>query len=163
MKKTEARKIRVKAPRFEMVDGKLYRKSYLMPLLRCLELGEAKEVLKDIHYGLCGNHVGSRNLARKAVLAGYYWPTMFQDSEELVRTCLQCQVHAPVIKHSLFIYPTHAMCHFLSQPFFYMKIKTIHSIFVHFMMDHDEADYRMSRLTRLPAYLMSWLSLRRLG
>lgn len=96
--KSQARKIRVKAPRYELVDNVLYRKSYLMPLLRCLEPGEAKVVLGDIHQGMCGNHVGSRNLARKALIAGYYWPTMFVDSEELVKRCRQCQVHAPVIR-----------------------------------------------------------------
>ncbi|MCI53488.1 gypsy retrotransposon integrase-like protein, partial [Trifolium medium] len=37
---------------------------------------------------------GGRSLARKALRAGYYWPTMQQDSKEHVKKCDKCQKHA---------------------------------------------------------------------
>lgn len=43
---------------FLMVDGVLFKKSYGRPLLRCLGLEEVTEVLKEIHEGCCGNHLG---------------------------------------------------------------------------------------------------------
>jgi len=48
-------------------------------------------VLKEIHEGVCGSHSGGRMLAHKAVRAGYYWPTMNQESMEMVQSCDKCQ------------------------------------------------------------------------
>ncbi|GAU18799.1 hypothetical protein TSUD_80880 [Trifolium subterraneum] len=38
-------------------------------------------------------HLGGRSLARKALRAGYYWPTMQQDAKEHVKKCDKCQRH----------------------------------------------------------------------
>jgi len=69
----------------------LYRLGYTLPLLKCLSATEAEYVLKEIHEGVCGSHSGGRMLAHKAVRAGYYWPTMNQESMEIVRRCDKCQ------------------------------------------------------------------------
>ncbi|XP_071694617.1 uncharacterized protein [Rutidosis leptorrhynchoides] len=50
--KAEARRIRVKAPMYEVVNGALYRKSYNCPLLRCLTNNEALKVVKEMHEGV---------------------------------------------------------------------------------------------------------------
>ncbi|XP_071907834.1 uncharacterized protein [Coffea arabica] len=92
----EARKILLKSQRYTLVQGVLYRKSYLQPWLRCITPEEGSYVLRELHEGICGNHVGSRVLAKKGMLAGYYWPTIFRDSTELVARCKSCQLHAPV-------------------------------------------------------------------
>ncbi|XP_071924104.1 uncharacterized protein [Coffea arabica] len=92
----EARKILLKSQRYTLVQGVLYRKSYLQPWLRCMTPEEGSYVLRELHEGICGNHVGSRVLAKKGMLAGYYWPTIFRDSTELVARCKSCQLHAPV-------------------------------------------------------------------
>ena len=55
-------------------------------------------MLKEIHFGSCGDHVGARILAKKAIRLGYYRPTMYRDAYELVLKCEKCQVHVP-IKH----------------------------------------------------------------
>ncbi|XP_071933287.1 uncharacterized protein [Coffea arabica] len=92
----EARKILLKSQRYTLVQGVLYRKSYLQPWLRCITPEEGSYVLRELHEGICGNHVGSRVLAKKGMLAGYYWPTIFRDSTELVARCKSCQLHVPV-------------------------------------------------------------------
>ncbi|XP_071926220.1 uncharacterized protein [Coffea arabica] len=92
----EARKILLKSQRYVLTHGVLYRKSYLQPWLKCVTPEEGGYVLRELHEGLCGNHVGPRVLAKKGMLAGYYWPTIFRDSAELVARCKSCQLHAPV-------------------------------------------------------------------
>ena len=41
--------------------------------------------------------MGGKALARKALWAGYYWPTMKQDAMEVVKTCESCQKHARIL------------------------------------------------------------------
>ncbi|XP_062088902.1 uncharacterized protein LOC133795468 [Humulus lupulus] len=94
--KMEACKLRVKAARFSIIEGTLYRRSYTGVLLRCLTPEEAKHVLQELHEGECGNHSGPRSLAHRALTVGYYWPTMRADTKDYVRTCDKCQRYAPV-------------------------------------------------------------------
>ncbi|XP_027166658.1 uncharacterized protein LOC113766692 [Coffea eugenioides] len=94
--RTEARKILIKSQKYALTHGVLYRKSYLQPWLRCVTPEEGSYVLRELHEGICGNHVGPRVLAKKGMLAGYYWPTIFRDSAELVARCRSCQLHAPI-------------------------------------------------------------------
>ncbi|KAK4407729.1 Retrovirus-related Pol polyprotein from transposon [Sesamum angolense] len=54
-------------------------------------------VLKDIHDGYCGSHIGTWTLANKALQAGYFWPTMKQDARWLVNKYVKCQKHATLI------------------------------------------------------------------
>ncbi|XP_065036718.1 uncharacterized protein LOC135672189 [Musa acuminata AAA Group] len=76
------------------VDGRLYKRSFSYPLLRCLEPDEAKTVLVEIHEGVCGEHIGGRTQAHKVFRQGYYWPTMCRDARTHVQRCTSCQEHA---------------------------------------------------------------------
>ncbi|XP_027156411.1 uncharacterized protein LOC113757207 [Coffea eugenioides] len=93
--RAEARKIQRKAARYALRDGELYKRSYLGPWLRCVTPETGRHVLHEIHEGLCGAHVGHRMLAKKALLLGYFWPSVRQDAQDLVLGCPSCQVHAP--------------------------------------------------------------------
>ncbi|XP_073280616.1 uncharacterized protein [Primulina huaijiensis] len=42
-------------------------------------------VLREIHEGCCGEYLGGIALARKAMLAGFWWPTVSQDAARVVR------------------------------------------------------------------------------
>ncbi|XP_075507599.1 uncharacterized protein LOC142544436 [Primulina tabacum] len=64
------------------------------PLLRCLSYQEADYVLREVHEGCCGNHLGAYALARKVLLVGYCWPSVLHDAQELVMSCDSCQQHA---------------------------------------------------------------------
>ncbi|XP_027093694.1 uncharacterized protein [Coffea arabica] len=89
--KTEARRIQLRAVKYAYVGGTLYRRSYLSPWLKCVTLEEGDYVLREIHEGICAAHVGSRVLAKKCLLSGYYWPSVFRDAAELVQKCRSCQ------------------------------------------------------------------------
>ena len=74
--KTEARKIQIRAAHFIIIDDILFIRGYSLPYIRCVNSKEADYVLCEIHKGFCGNHVGARSLARKALKVGYYWLTL---------------------------------------------------------------------------------------
>ena len=51
-----------------------------MPILKCVGKEDANYILKEVHEGICGNHIGARTLAGKTLRQGYYWPTMLKDA-----------------------------------------------------------------------------------
>ncbi|CAL2272242.1 unnamed protein product [Prunus armeniaca] len=53
------------------------------------ELGDY--VLQEVHSGVCDDHSGSRSLAHKVFRQGYFWPTLHQDANVLVKKCDKCQ------------------------------------------------------------------------
>ncbi|GJZ18891.1 reverse transcriptase domain-containing protein [Tanacetum coccineum] len=57
---------------------------------------QANYVIREIHMGSCGMHIGPRAVVRKAMRQGYYWPTMHADAKEEVEKCDSCQIHSPV-------------------------------------------------------------------
>ncbi|KAL0458253.1 UNVERIFIED_CONTAM: hypothetical protein Slati_0452500 [Sesamum latifolium] len=92
----DAKKLRRKASHFIMVDGQLYKHGFSQPFLKCLTPEEGNYVLREIHEGICENHLGGRALAGKALRQGFFWPTMLLDAHELVKRCRACQEHANV-------------------------------------------------------------------
>ncbi|GJS31935.1 reverse transcriptase domain-containing protein [Tanacetum coccineum] len=94
--KRKARAIRRKAGRYAVINGILYKKSFLGPWLRCVGPLQASYVLREIHEGSCSMHAGLRSVVAKALRSGYYWPTMHTDARNLIRECNNCQVHRPV-------------------------------------------------------------------
>ncbi|GJT75067.1 reverse transcriptase domain-containing protein [Tanacetum coccineum] len=94
--KKKARAVRRKAARYTMINGTLYKKSFLGPWLRCVGPLQANYVLREIHEGSCSMHSGPRSVVAKAIRTGYYWPTMHMDARKLIRECNDCQVHRPV-------------------------------------------------------------------
>ena len=59
----EARKLRNQAFRYVLYEGKLYKRSYSLPLLRCLRPSETDFALWKVHEKICGSHVGARSLS----------------------------------------------------------------------------------------------------
>ena len=78
---TEARKLQVRALRYALIDGALYKKSYLIPYLMCLRPLDAESALKEVHEGICRQHMGGRALAHKIARLGFYWPNMLNEAE----------------------------------------------------------------------------------
>ncbi|XP_075492570.1 uncharacterized protein LOC142530631 [Primulina tabacum] len=92
--KARAQKIKRQAPRFVLLNKILYRRSFQGPLLKCLNEKEVDYVLREIHEGCCAEHLGGMSLTRKTMLAGFWWPTLKQDSARLVQICEGCQHHS---------------------------------------------------------------------
>ncbi|GJV47880.1 reverse transcriptase domain-containing protein [Tanacetum coccineum] len=94
--KKEARKLCIKARQYELLEGVLYRRSFLKPWLRCVGPLQANYVIQEIHEGSCSMHAGPRSMVAKAMRLGYYWPTMHRDARDMIRACSDCQIHHPV-------------------------------------------------------------------
>nr|XP_025676136.1 uncharacterized protein LOC112776263 [Arachis hypogaea] len=90
-------KFRRQASYYTLLNDNLYRRGYSRPLLKCLNRADAELVLSEAHEGICGIHSGARSLSQKILRAGFYWPTIWEDSKHKVRTCDNCQRHSPII------------------------------------------------------------------
>lgn len=91
-----ARKIRVKAPQYKLIEGQLYKRSFLSSWLRCVGPAQAKNIIQEVHQGSCGLHAGPRSVIAKVTTLGYYWPTMHQDPAVEIQSCENCQIHSSV-------------------------------------------------------------------
>jgi hypothetical protein len=84
-----------RARSYVLVRDKLYRWGATSGvLMKCISREEGKDILEEIHTGVCGNHASSRTLVSKAFQRAFYWPTTLGDAEELVRRCQGCQYFA---------------------------------------------------------------------
>ncbi|XP_076932164.1 uncharacterized protein LOC143597571 [Bidens hawaiensis] len=97
--KAAARKIKQKALNYQVQDGILYRRSFLGPLLRCVDAEDANYLIREVHEGICALHAGPRMVVAKLMNAGYYWPGMHMDAVQEIRKCDSCQRHAPNTQH----------------------------------------------------------------
>ena len=87
----EASKVRKMATRFTILNDALYKRGFSMLYLKCVNEGEAKYILEEIHVRICGDHAGLRSLVSKIIRTGYFWPTMQKDAREFVKRCDKCQ------------------------------------------------------------------------
>jgi ribonuclease HI len=57
---------------YMIIEGELYKHGVCSPLLKCLSRAEGVDLMKEIHTGLCGSHIGSRPLLGKVFRQGFY-------------------------------------------------------------------------------------------
>ena len=70
--KSEADKIRRKAPRFWLSeDQKLYQRFFSRPYLLCIHPEVSELLLEELHEGIYGSHTGGRSLSHRAITQGY--------------------------------------------------------------------------------------------
>ncbi|KAI5402961.1 hypothetical protein KIW84_050529 [Lathyrus oleraceus] len=91
----EATTVKRRACSYVLLEGKLYRRGFSIPLLKCVEEEKVPDILGEIHRGINAQHLGGRSLARKALRAGYYWPTMQNDSKEHVKRFIPVEIRTP--------------------------------------------------------------------
>ncbi|XP_076892416.1 uncharacterized protein LOC143544145 [Bidens hawaiensis] len=93
--KPTTQKIRHKSLNYQMQDGFLYRRSFLGPLLRCMDAMDANYLIREVHEGICGLHADPRMVIAKLMNARYYWPGMHMDVVQEIRKCDSSQSHSP--------------------------------------------------------------------
>nr|GEW31458.1 DNA-directed DNA polymerase [Tanacetum cinerariifolium] len=52
---------------------------------RCVHGQESIDILKACHYGPTGGHHGPNYIAKKVLDSRFYWPTIYRDSQDLVK------------------------------------------------------------------------------
>ena len=68
----EAAKIRTRSARFTNHKGSLYKRGFFTPILKCITGKNTEYVLREVHEGVCENHIGAWALAGKVLRQGYY-------------------------------------------------------------------------------------------
>jgi hypothetical protein len=82
------------AKSFTLIEGKLYKRAASGVLQRCIPIPQGRELLRDIHAGLCGHHATPRTLVGNAFHQSFYWPTVVAYASEIMRACEGCQFYA---------------------------------------------------------------------
>ncbi|GJW25668.1 reverse transcriptase domain-containing protein [Tanacetum coccineum] len=72
-------------------DPYLFRTCADQIIRRCVFGQEALEILKACHEGPIGGHHSANITARKVFDAGFFWPTIYKDAYELIKSCDACQ------------------------------------------------------------------------
>nr|GEY42612.1 DNA-directed DNA polymerase [Tanacetum cinerariifolium] len=57
----------------------------------CAHGQEASDILKACHEGLTGGHHGANFTVKKVFDASFFWPTIYKDAHDLVKSCDSCQ------------------------------------------------------------------------
>ena len=63
----EASKLRTRSVGFTIHKGSLYKRGFFTPILKCIAGKDVDYVLREVHEGVCGNHIGAQTLAGKAL------------------------------------------------------------------------------------------------
>nr|GEY98499.1 reverse transcriptase domain-containing protein [Tanacetum cinerariifolium] len=63
---------------------------------RCVHNQEAIDILKAYHYRPTRGHHGPNYTAKKVFDSGFYWPTIYRDAQDLVKSCDVCQHHGKI-------------------------------------------------------------------
>jgi hypothetical protein len=92
--RSEARCIARMAKSFAIIDGELYKHAASGVLQPCIPIPHGRELIRDIHAGVCGYHVVSRTLMGNVFCQGFYWPTAVADANEVMGTYEGCQFYA---------------------------------------------------------------------
>nr|GEX75136.1 reverse transcriptase domain-containing protein [Tanacetum cinerariifolium] len=98
--KDQRRVLRIKINHYVLEEGVIFKKGYLVPMLRCVGPLQANYVIREIHMGSCGMHVEARSVMAKAIRQGYYWPIMHRDARSVTQKCDSCQAHRTSLKQS---------------------------------------------------------------
>ena len=69
----------------------LYKQCADQMVRRCVPQEEVLSILLHCHSSPYGGHFGGLRTAAKVLQSGYYWPTLFKDAHEYVKTCDRCQ------------------------------------------------------------------------
>ncbi|GJU40147.1 reverse transcriptase domain-containing protein [Tanacetum coccineum] len=72
-------------------DPYLFRTCADQIIRRCVFGQEALEILKACHEGPTGGHHSANITARKVFDARFFWPTIYKDAYELIKSCDACQ------------------------------------------------------------------------
>nr|GEY50517.1 reverse transcriptase domain-containing protein [Tanacetum cinerariifolium] len=67
-------------------------RSFLDQIIRrCIHGKEAFEILKACHEEPSGGHHGANFIAKKVFDASFFWPSIYRDAHEMIKTCDICQ------------------------------------------------------------------------
>ena len=92
----QRRRLHLESSRYIILGDFLFRRSAHGILLQCVNNEEAHQLLHETHGSSdsvihVGGHFSAKTTAFKIIRKGYYWPSIFQDSYNFIRSCDKCQ------------------------------------------------------------------------
>jgi hypothetical protein len=87
----DKRKFLVEVRNFYWDDLNLFKYCPDQIIRRCVPNDEVISVLKFCHSEACGGHFSIKKTASKILQCGFYWPTLFKDTNNFCRSCERCQ------------------------------------------------------------------------
>jgi len=87
----QRRALRLKASKYVRINAGLGWRNPDGIILRCVNSEESKMLMSELNDGYCGGHYAHMTTASKIMRSGYYWPTIYTDVYQHVRTCRNCQ------------------------------------------------------------------------
>jgi hypothetical protein len=72
---------------YKTIEGELYKKGVCSPLLKFISRDEGQELIKEIHYGICGSHISPKALLGNMFRQGFYWSKATSDTTKFVQKC----------------------------------------------------------------------------
>jgi hypothetical protein len=91
--RSEARRIAWMAKSFTLIDSELYKRAASGVLQRCVPIPQGRELLRDIHAGVCNHHAAPRTLLGTAFCQGIFWPTAVARLTSLRTSSKQSTLH----------------------------------------------------------------------
>jgi hypothetical protein len=87
----DKRKFLVEVRNFYWDDPNLFKYCPDQIIRRCVPNDEVISVLKFCHSEACGGHFSIKKTTAKILQCGFYWPTLFKDTNNFCRSCERCQ------------------------------------------------------------------------
>ena len=95
--KDEARRLKIRATKYVLIDEVLYKQGFSQPYLRCLAPDKSNYLLREVHEGACENHSEARALVHKVVIQA----TIGQLFKQMLRLMSRCVTNANTSATSL--------------------------------------------------------------
>ncbi|XP_040369505.1 uncharacterized protein LOC121051331 [Rosa chinensis] len=93
---TANRKIRFLALNYFLRGDELRRRGEDGIDFRCVYGCEAKQLMREVHSGICGAHQAGPKMRWLLRRHGYFLPSILKDCIAFAKGCLDCQAHGPV-------------------------------------------------------------------
>nr|XP_009789039.1 PREDICTED: uncharacterized protein LOC104236745 [Nicotiana sylvestris] len=65
---------------------------------QCVPEDEVMPIFKDSHDSPLGGHYRGNQTAAKVLECGFYWPSIYQDANQVIKACDQCQRQGSISK-----------------------------------------------------------------
>jgi hypothetical protein len=83
--------IACKSKMYHLIAGVLYSQDANGMMMRCISKEEGRQLLQNIHSGVCGAHSSWHSIVEKTFRHGFYWPTAKVDTMKILTKYKDCQ------------------------------------------------------------------------
>ena len=96
--KNEKRSTKLQAIRYIIVKNNLWWRNFEGVLLKYFDQKKSKEILIEMHFGVCGGHYMANTTTQKVMRTGFWWPSLSKDAQIMVRNHDACQIFIGKLK-----------------------------------------------------------------